>query len=103
MKSLFRFFVMAVSLLAIGFVYGKSQREEGGAAGLLAPLRVGQRVLLKETAEGYTVRVKPALAEGTGVVEVGPDYLAFEEPGGGVQTRIPVWAIRSVTVERVGR
>jgi hypothetical protein len=92
---------MTVLLLAVGYGYGKAQREEGARSGLLAPLRVGQRILLKETAEGFTVRVKPAPAEGPSVAEVGPDYLVVED--GAVQTRVPVWAIRSVTVEHASK
>jgi hypothetical protein len=102
MKSLVRLCVMAALLLAVGFGYGKAQRD-GDRAGLLAPLSVGNRILLKEAAEGYTIRVKPGLTEGPSVVEVGADYLVVEEPAGSVQTRIPVWSIRSVAVERVGK
>jgi hypothetical protein len=94
---------MTAALLAVGFVYGKTQRDEVGRAGVLAPLKVGNRILLKETPEGYTLRVKPALTEGPSVVEVGADFLAVEEVAGTVQTRIPVWAIRSVIVERVSK
>lgn len=95
--------VVVVVLLAVVFGTAPGQQRADARKGLLAPLVVGNRILLKETPGGYTIRVTPALDEGPRVVEVGPDYLVVEDLLGTTQTRIPIYAIRSVTIVRVDK
>lgn len=71
--------------------------------GVLSVLSVGQKVCVKEVAGGYQIGAMPGLELGHKVTALGPDFLVVEDVTGVVETRIPIFAIRSVTVTRVER
>lgn len=71
--------------------------------GVLSVLSVGQRVAVKEMGNGYQIGVMPGVDLGHTVKEVGADFLVVEDLTGVVETRIPLFAIRSVMVTRVER
>lgn len=71
--------------------------------GVLSVLLVGQNVAVKEMAGGYQVNVMPGVDLGHKITEIGPDFFVVEDVTGVVETRIPLFAIRSVVVTRVER
>jgi hypothetical protein len=63
---------------------------------VLAGLKVGQPVTLKDLGSVYEVRVMDdKLRTGEEVAEVGVDYLAVKSEAG-IETRIPVTSIKAV-------
>lgn len=73
------------------------------SSGLFAPLEVGQRIGLKERAGAYEISVVPGVELGHKVIEVGQDYIMVQDNITGVtETRIPVYAVRAVTITRIG-
>lgn len=69
--------------------------------GVFAPLGKGSRVTLRETPGGYLIALTPGVELGHAVQEVGADYLVLLDPAGVTETRIPVAAVKAVTVTRV--
>ena len=88
---------IAVCLLGLGSITTgqapPSQRRE-----FLAVLKVGQSVVVKETAGRFTISTVDDLPDSLShkVVEVGSDYLTVEDIAGIHQIRIPVYSISSI-------
>jgi len=93
--------VLVTVILAVGV--SAAPKDEPKKKGLLAPLEVGQQVGLKEVSGMFTISVMADVPLGQKVIEVGADYLVVEDPTGTTQTRIPVTAIRSITVTKLPR
>ena len=72
----------------------------GGGAGVFGPLEKGSKVTLNETPGGYKIVVMPGVELGHTVAEVGADYVVADAAGV-TETRIPVYAVRAVTVTRL--
>lgn len=63
---------------------------------LTKQFQVGQTVSIKELEYGCQVTVLAAGQAGPQVVEVGSDYVVFEDAGAGIRTRIPVHVIHAL-------
>lgn len=84
--------------LVIGMITISGTRgiEPEQAKGVLAGLKVGQPVTLKDLGSVYEVRVMDdKLPTGEVVAEVGVDYLVVKSEAG-IETRIPVTSIKAV-------
>lgn len=88
--------------LAMGLVVGLfTVRGATGTAppearGVLAGLKVGQLVTLKDVGTAYVVQtMEPEIPTGESVAELGPDYLVVRSQAG-VESRIPVTSIKAV-------
>ena len=92
--------VVVLVVLAVVLVAAAPRAEK--KSGLFAPLEVGQRVGLKEKVGGYEISIVPGVELGHKVVEVGQDYIVLEDIAGVTQNRIPVYAVRAVTITRIG-
>lgn len=68
---------------------------------ILGALQKDQKVALKEAGGGYQIGVVQGVPLGHKVVEVGSDYVVLEDIAGITETRIPIYAIRAVTVTRI--
>lgn len=73
--------------------------------GVLAVLRAGQPVSLKETNGRYEIGV---FERGPGVlghkmIEVGEDFVVVEDVAGITESRIPLYSIKAVVILRVGK
>ncbi len=92
--------IVAVALVALVFGVAAAQKPEG-KRGVFALLVVGQQVSLKEAASGYTIGVIPGIPLAHKVIEIGGDYIVLEDPAGVTQTRIPITAVKAVTVTKL--
>jgi hypothetical protein len=63
-------------------------------AGIDKHLQIGQAVSLNEQAAGYQITLLPAEQPGAKVVEIGTDYVVFDNEEAGVKTRIPVHLLK---------
>jgi hypothetical protein len=70
-------------------------------AGLFAPLKEGQHVNLKEAGGGYQITLIPGMQIGHKIVEIGSDYIVLLDAAGVSETRIPVFALRSISITRL--
>ena len=86
-------------VLALGAAAGPQGGQKGG--GVFGPLEKGQRVALKEKANGYQISRLPTAELSHRILEIGPDYIVLEDISGITQTRIPVFSVRSVTIQKL--
>jgi len=87
-----------VMLVVVGATAWTGAIEPQRGTGVLAGLRVGQPVALKDVGAAYEVRVlEEPFPTGEEVAEVGVDYLVVKGVAG-VETRIPVTSIKAVIV-----
>ena len=92
--------------LAVAWAFGvvavlAAAAPRGGGAGVFGPLEKGSKVALKETPGGYLIFVMPGVELGHTVAEVGADSVVVADAAGVTETRIPVYAVRAVTVTRL--
>ncbi len=59
------------------------------------------KVSLKDTGNGFQIGVMPGVEMPSKVIEVGADYVVIEDIVGITQTRIPIYAIKAVTVTKI--
>ena len=65
--------------------------------GIFASLDKGQKVSLKETAQGFEIGVFPGVEQlGYTITEIGQDYIVLEDITGVSETRIPVYSIKTI-------
>ncbi len=65
--------------------------------GFLSALKAGQSVTVKEVAGRFEIMIDDSLIElSHKIIEVGPDLVAVEDIGGLIETRIPVYSIKSI-------
>ena len=62
----------------------------------LSVLRKNQVVQLKEVDGRFVINIINGMRVGHKVIEVGDDYILIEEPSGYIETRIPVYSIKSI-------
>jgi len=88
--------------LASGFfsAYGQAPAQPQG---VLAVLRSGQGVNLKESNGRYEISVFDQGPDALGhkIVEVGPDYVVLQNIAGVSETRIPIFAVKAVTTWKI--
>ena len=95
--------VMAVAALGLGLSQPTATSQPAPAAPrtVLSPLKAGQAVTLKEKGSFWEISVLQDSAQtGHRVVEVADDHIVVTDDGGLIETRIPLTAIRAVTVIR---
>ena len=91
--------LIAVSLAALLLSYGSwAQAQEGERKKVMAALKVGQVVVLKETAGRFELTLMKDVVVGHKVIEVGDDYVLVEDAAGVTETFIPVYSIKSIVV-----
>ena len=66
------------------------------AQDFLSVLKKNQVVQLKETDGRFVINIINGMRVGHKVIEVGDDYILIEEPSGYIETRIPVYSIKSI-------
>ena len=93
--------IVAVFLTS-GF-FSASGQAPAQPQGLLAVLRAGQAVNLKESSGRYEIGVfeKGPDVLGHKIVEVGTDYVVLQDIAGVSESRIPIFSIKSVTMWKV--
>lgn len=93
-----------VLLLVSGLLFVASGQAPGRERGVLSVLHAGQPVSLQETGNGYAISLLKDGPEMLGhkVVEVFSDYIVIEDLAGVSQIRIPLYAIKSVVVTKLG-
>ena len=93
-----RSILSAVALVLVIGMASVSGVEPKAAKGVLAGLRVGQPVALKDLGTAYEVRVTDdKLPTEEVVAEVGDDYLVVKSVAG-IETRIPLSSLKAVVV-----
>lgn len=98
-------FVLAVSAAAFALGTAVSQRPDaGGGTGPFGPLRVGDKVTMREKQGRYEFTLLPKLDGGSHtVVELARDHIAVEDIAGVNRTWIPVTSVQAVTRFQLGR
>jgi len=73
--------------------------------GVFAALRLGQAIQVKDTGGSYEIGVLEKFGGPLGykVTEIGQDYVVCRDIADVTELRIPVYAVKSVTVTRIGR
>ncbi len=94
-------YVICVGLLLVGLVAAAGPRVENKSGEFFAGFEKGQKVSLKETASGYQIGVIPGVELGLTVKDVGSDFIVLEDPAKITETRIPIYAIKSISVTRL--
>lgn len=85
-------------LLAVVAVAAAPQDKKSS---VFAPLEKGQKVALKETANGFEIGVMPGIDLGYTIKEVGQDFLVIEDIAGITETRIPIYSVKAVKITRL--
>ncbi|HET6574110.1 MAG TPA: hypothetical protein VFG68_10940 [Fimbriiglobus sp.] len=93
--------VLAVAALGLGLSLPPATSQPAPAARrtVLSPLKAGQAVTLREKGSLWEINVLQDVAEATHkVAEIGDDFIVVTDNEGLLETRIPLTAIRAVTV-----
>lgn len=92
--------VVVAFVMTAHLAFSYSQDREPERKGVLSVLRVGQSVILKEIGDRYEVSFleREVGVLGHKVVAVGQDWIVVQDLVGAIETRIPIWSIRAVTV-----
>ena len=85
----------------VALVAAAEPRAENKAGRFFAVLEKGQKVSLKETAAGYQIGVMPGVELGVTVKDIGADFIVLEDLATITETRISIYAIKSITVTRL--
>jgi hypothetical protein len=101
--SIYAASVAIVSIIALSLFAAQPDQKEP-PTGVFAGLHKGEPIALKELVSCFEITVFPDGPETLGfeVVEVGHDFVAVRDASGIREVRIPVYAIKSITVMRVG-
>lgn len=99
------FVLFASALFTASVLNVSGQGPEKQRRGLLAGLKEGQSITLKDAAGRYEITT---LDDGPGmlshkIAEVGPDYLAVTDLVDVSETRIPIYSIKSIVRLKVVR
>jgi len=93
MKLLRSILVLTLLLLLIPATsYGQDKLKKT----FFSALKEGQVVIVKEVAGKYEITVMKNAPVGSKVLEIGNDYVVFEDPAGVMETRIHVTSIKSI-------
>ena len=86
---------------AVGVVVLAAAAPKGGGAGVVGPLEKGRKVTLMERQRGYQIVVMTGVEFGHRVTEVGADSVVVADAAGVTEARVPVYAVKAVTVTRL--
>lgn len=89
------------AFLVLGTFPATSHGQDKPRKGFLAVLKEGQSVSVKEVAGRFEITVFKGVQAGHKVIEVGADYLVVEDAAGVVETRIPIYSIKSIVKLKV--
>ena len=92
---------VTVGTVVVGTVSG--QAPDKPRQGFLSILKEGQSVMLKEVAGRFEISMfedGPELLSHK-VTEIGTDYVTVEDIGGLIETRLPVYSIKSIVLLKV--
>lgn len=87
----------AVGLLLLAVV-ATTPAEPKKPTGVFVILQKSQTVLLKDLGSSYEITVIEGTDLGFKVMDVGADYLVLQDIAGVIETRIPIYAVKSVKV-----
>ncbi len=91
------FAVLQAAFIAIGTITVMGQTPDKPRLGFLSALKAGQSVTVKEVAGRFEIMIDDGLKDlSHKIIEVGPDLVAVEDIGGLIETRIPVYSIKSI-------
>lgn len=91
------FAVLLAAFIAIGTITVTGQPPDKPRLGFLSALKAGQSVAVKEVAGRFEIMFDDNLKDlSHKIVEVGPDLVTVEDLGGLIETRIPVYSIKSI-------
>jgi hypothetical protein len=93
--------LLVLTILVTMSLPATGQGEDKQSKGVLAALKEGQSVSVKEVAGRYDVTVMTDMRLGHTVKEVGSDYLVVEDAAGLTETRIPVYSIKSIAIVKL--
>ena len=92
---------VTVGTVVVGTVSG--QAPDKPRQGFLSILKEGQSVMLKEVAGRFEISMfedGPELLSHK-VTEIGTDYVTVEDIGGLIETRLPVYSIKSIVLLKI--
>ena len=93
--------VFLSAFLALASVPATGHGQEKGRKTFLSVLKEGQSVVVKEVAGRYEITLLKDVKLGRRVIEVGSDYVVVEDVAGVIETRIPVYSIKSIVKLKV--
>lgn len=89
---------VALLLLTTFNAVSKSDNDAKARRGVFATLKVGQAVTLKDVGHAYEISTfDNDMPLGYTVVEVGDDFIVVRDIAKVTETRIPVYAVKSVS------
>lgn len=99
------FFVISAVIVSVAVFASTAGLALPERQGVFATLRLGQAVQVKESGGGYEIGVMEKFDGPLGytVTELGQDYVVCRDVADVTEKRIPVYAVKSVTVTRLGR
>lgn len=93
--------ILSVAILGAILVALAAAPKDEKHTGIFTLLEKGQTVSVKDVAGRYEIGLMPGVELPSKVVEVGADFVVLEDATGLVQTRIPIYSIRAVTVTKL--
>ena len=87
--------LLLCAIVAVGAVNLSGQSTEQPRMGFLSIFKVGRSVNVKEVAGRFEVSTFDDLTLSHTITEVGPDHVTVEDISGLVETRIPIYSIKS--------
>jgi hypothetical protein len=88
--------MVLVSLVAFFTFAALGEGRHQPQANFLSLLKTGQEIALKEVAGRYEISLMDDLPLSHKITAIGPDFLVVEDTAGVVESRIPVYSIRSI-------
>jgi len=99
------FFVIGTVIVAAAVFTSTAGLAPAERQGVFASLRLGQAVQIKDSGGNYEIGVVEKFDGPLGykVTEIGLDYVVCRDIADVTELRIPVYAVKSITVTRIGR
>lgn len=96
------FALFMTAFIAGGVITVSGQAPEKPRQGFLAALKSGQSVSMKEVAGRFEFMIDDSVTElRHKITEVGADFVTLEDIAGVSETRIPLYAIKSIVTIKV--
>ena len=93
--------LLLAAICAVGVASVSGQAPEKPRPGFLSVLKSGRSVNVKEVAGRFEISLIEEVPLSHKVTDVGPDYVTVEDFAGVNETRIPVYAIKSIVTFKV--
>lgn len=85
-----------VALMAVVTFAIAADHPNQSKSGFLSLFKTGQEIALKEVAGRFEISLMDDLPLSHNITAIGPDFLVVEDTAGVVESRIPVYSIRSI-------